>query len=109
MVDPFVAALTAIFNAPGSVAAVYTPPGGAALPVRIIRSQESAIAGDVRLVADTMVFDVRRSEVAKPAIGATLQILDVGGQPVVGEAFKINGAPLLDVEGLTWRCGAQPV
>lgn len=109
MADPFAAALAALFNAPGSLAATYTPVGGQSVAIRVIRSQGSdAGAGRFdRTVSDVNMFDMRRADVAKPARGATIAISD----PVTGESlgFSINGAPVLDVEGLTWTCPVQPI
>ncbi len=101
--DPFAAALDALFNAPGSAAAVYVPQGGDPVPVRVIRSQPDTSANyqQARIVQEANSFDMRRSEVPAPASGDRLT--------VDGDTFEILGDPMLDVEGLTWVCGAERV
>lgn len=100
MADPFTAALAAMFSSPMSGAATYTPPGGAPIAIRVIRSQPSADLGDGRnrVIADTNIFLIRRSEVPKPANGALI-VID-------GATFRLQGAAELDVEGMTWDCPA---
>ncbi len=103
MSDPFVMALDVLFYAPGSAAAMFTPIDGAPRTIRVIRTVRAADApfGGTPIQMDAAVFEIRRSEVAEPLEGDTLQ--------VGAEAFKIVGDPDLDVEGLTWRCEAPPV
>lgn len=105
MVDPFVAALDAQFHAPGSAAAFYTPFDDAPLvdPIRVIRAQPDVESpfGDERTVHSTNIFLIRRSEVEQPLRNDQLD-LD-------GAVFLLNGEPMLDVEGMTWTCGAMPL
>lgn len=111
MPDPFAAALDAMFFAPGSAAAVYQPiDGSAPFPVRVIRGQPDEL-GPRNTVQATNVFDLRRSEVLRPVHGDTIAI---GGEIVAGaitggEMFELIGTPMLDVEGITWTIGGDPL
>lgn len=102
MTDPFAMALGVLFRSPLAVAAVFTPTGGAPVELRVIRSSPSAKAnfGTTRVVMDGNVFDVRRADVAQPKRG---DLITIGS-----DTFVLNGAPELDVEGLSWSCPAQP-
>ena len=102
MADPFAAALAALHSAAGSVAAIYTPgSGGDPLPIRVIREQPSRDYGGLeRIVADTNIIVIRRTDVAAPARGDLVQI--------GSEALRLNAAPMLDVEGISWSCPAEP-
>jgi hypothetical protein len=110
VINPFVTALGALFNAPGSVAAIYTPKGGQPLPdpIRVIWAQGSQDGGGSvdRRIADTNTFDIPRSSVANPIKGDTIEVTD----PATGlpATFKINGPAMLDVEGMTWMCPTEP-
>ena len=112
MCDPFATALDALFNAPGSVAAVYYPTIGRPVAVRLIRSQPDEISryGDAQIIQATNVFQVRRSEIDEPVTraiimpGATIVDCVVQGD----EQLLIRGDAQLDVEGLTWTFGAEP-
>lgn len=112
MSDPFAAALDALFNAPGSAAAVYVPLQGAPVAIRVIHSQPDASPTfqQMRTVQQANSFDVRKSEVPAPQPGdliikgAVLTDSFVDG----GERFEILGDPMLDIEGMTWICGAAP-
>jgi hypothetical protein len=46
---------------------------------------------------------VRKSEVAAPAEGDQVQVLDADGNPVSGALFVVNGEPKLDRRGV-WHC-----
>jgi len=100
--DPFAAALDALFYAPGSAAAVYIPEHGFPREIRVIRSQPDADAqfGDSQIIQATNLFEIRKSEVDRPAHGARLMIGD--------DVYSIQGDGRLDVEGLTWTVGAEP-
>ncbi|HIV77013.1 MAG TPA: hypothetical protein H9899_05750 [Candidatus Sphingomonas excrementigallinarum] len=100
--DPFVAALDAQFHAPGSAAAVYDDGVLAARPIRVIRSQPDADPsyGGQRIVQATNSLLFRVSDVPEPIDGATVT--------VGAEALTLHGDAMLDVEGLTWTCGAVP-
>lgn len=110
--DPFAAALDALFNAPGSAAAVYVPTEGAPVAVRAIRSQPDALTsfGDGQVILATNIIEVRKSEVPHPdrrgylAIGGEL----VDGVVSGGDLFSICEEPRLDAEGLTWTLGVEP-
>lgn len=110
--DPFAAALDAQFNAPGSSAAVYVPQGGAPVAVRVIRSQPDTSIGfqQARAIQQSNSFDLRRLDAPAVAHGDSIIVGAelVAGEVVGGEAFDILGDPMLDVEGLTWTCGAAP-
>ncbi|WP_294312750.1 hypothetical protein [uncultured Sphingomonas sp.] len=101
--DPFAAALDAQFNAPGSAAAVYIPADGYSADIRIIRSQPDVDVpyGSRRVVQASNAFEIRKSEVESPAAGDRLMIGDT--------VYEILGDAMLDVEGLTWSCGADVV
>ena len=108
MVDPFAAALTLIFNAPGSAAAIYAPPGGLPVQIRVITSQASAMAG-AGLIVDTMILEIRKSDIELPVRRATLKVAPPGRAVQDDDPlYSLNADPLLDVEAMTWRCGAQP-
>ncbi|WP_271300641.1 head-tail joining protein [Sphingomonas sp. CV7422] len=100
--DPFAAALDALFYAPGSAAAVYIPEHGPIREIRVIRSQPDVEArfGDSQIIQATNLFEIRMSEVDRPAHGAQLFIGD--------EVYSIQGDGKLDLEGLTWTVGAEP-
>lgn len=100
--DPFVAALDAQFHAPGSAAAVYEDGVLVARPIRVIRSQPDADPsyGGQRIVQAANSLSFRVSDVPEPIDGATVTIGT--------EALTLHGDAMLDVEGLTWTCGAVP-
>jgi hypothetical protein len=76
--------------------------GGPGIAVRVVRKTPDQIAGfgDSRAVLPAVLIDVRRSEVADPAAGDTVEI----GTGV----FEIIGTPVLDSLGLVWTCEAAP-
>ena len=100
--DPFVAALDAQFHAPGSAAAVYDDGVAVARPIRVIRSQPDADPnyGGQRIIRATNSLSIRVSDVPEPVDGATVTISTV--------VLTLHGDAMLDVEGLTWTCGAVP-
>lgn len=101
MADPFATAAATLHKAAGSVAAVYTAPGGQPIAIRVVRSQPSELVGQrSNIAADTNTVDILRAEVAQPTRGAALQI----GM----EIFRLSGAAMLDVEGVTWTCPVVP-
>ena len=111
MNDPFATALAVLHSAAGSVAAIYTPKGGEPLPnpIRVIWAQGSQATGGRNgdRIADTNSFDVQRSDVAQPSKGDTLQVADAQTAQML--TFRINGAAILDVEGMSWACPTEPV
>ena len=109
MSDPFARALAALHQSAVSVPATYTPKAGQAFPIRVIWSQGSQAAtgqGSSR-VADTNTFDVQRTDVLMPKRGD--RISDVV-DPATGAllTFVVNGAPILDTEGVSWSCPVEP-
>lgn len=100
--DPFVAALDAQFHAPGSAAAVYDDEVMVAHPIRVIRSQPDADPnyGGQRIIQASNSLSFRVSDVAEPIDGASVTIGT--------EVLILHGDAMLDVEGLTWNCGAVP-
>ena len=66
----FAGAVDATFAAFG-IDAFYTPAGGEPVPVRVIARRPDTIVGfgETRIHAETATFEVRASEVAKPAPG----------------------------------------
>ncbi len=110
MIDPFATALATLFRAACAVAAEYeVEDTGDILEISVIWSQGTDDGGTRRdrLAVDTNTFDVRRSDVLFPANGDMISVTD----SLTGDirTFKINGAPVLDVEGVTWTCPTEPV
>jgi hypothetical protein len=98
----FVAAIDAIFR-DGNVAenALWRAGGvGGGTAVRVIRKSPDEVVGfgDSRAVLPTVMIDVRRSDVAEPASGDTVEI--------DSELFEIVAAPTLDSLRLVWTCEA---
>lgn len=95
-------ALGKLHAAAGSVAAVFTPIGGEAVEIRVIREQATGEVpfSDTVIPADTNIVSMQRSDVARPLRGDALSI--------GGEDFVIDGEPRLDIEGLSWSCELIP-
>ena len=78
--------------------------GGAdpGIAVRVIVRRPDRIGdfGETRIVSETMIFDVRASEIAAPAEGDTLD--------VDGVTYVIQGKPMRDAERLIWTIEARP-
>lgn len=51
---------------------------------------------------------VRKSEVAAPAEGDQVQVLDDDGNPIADAAFTVTGEPQLDRRGV-WTCPVGPI
>lgn len=103
MVDPFALALDALFYAPGSAAAVYQPANGSPVDIRVIRSapdRETPFGRGQVLDNAATVLELRRSDVSNPQQG---DIVLIGSEP-----FAVFGDPMLDLERISWRCGANP-
>ena len=98
MPDPFATALTALFRAPGSVAAVYSPLSGPDVPLRVIRTNGREVEGS--LIMDTEAVQIMVADVAQPQAGARITI--------GSEISTIQSAPQLDRERLTWSCYLEP-
>ena len=56
--------------------------------------------GESRFAIDTMIVDIRVSEVAEPRPGDQVEI--------DGELFVVRGEPRRDAERLVWRIEAVP-
>jgi hypothetical protein len=100
----FAAAIDALFADPNlGLDAVYRA-GGAdpAVTVRVIlrRPDRTAEFGETRIVAETLLIDLRFSDVVAPADG---DAFDIGG-----ETFVVQGEPIRDGERLVWTCEARP-
>jgi hypothetical protein len=99
----FAAAVDALFADPNiGRDAVYTPDGGAAVPVRIIarRADEVTGFGEARLWSETTRIDLRVAEVANPRPGDRIDI--------DGDAFLVQGEPVRDRERLVWTVDLRP-
>lgn len=99
----FGVAINAIFADPNmSVPAEYRA-GGAdpAVSVRVMKSSPSVVSdwNSASIVQDSVLFDVRVSEIATPAIGDTFTIS--------GTIYSVIDEPLLDAEGLIWQLGMR--
>lgn len=100
----FVAAIDAIFR-DGNVAedATWRPgDAGPGIAVRVVRKTPDQVVGfgDSRAVLPTVLIDVRRSDLADPLAGDTVEIGTV--------VLEIIGTPVLDSLGLVWTCEAAP-
>ena len=83
--------------------AVYRPVGdGDGIPVRVMLRRPDRIDsfGETRLASSTTTFDLRTSEVPEPEAGDTLEFH--------GRTVVVQGAPLLDAEGLVWSVDTRP-
>lgn len=97
--DPFAAALDALFSAPGSAAAIFAPGDGSpAINVRIIvrQSDTRTYFAKTNDAFATRLIEVRRAEASLPVHGDVF----IAGV----EIFQVAGSPYLDVEGQTWLC-----
>jgi hypothetical protein len=103
-VSAFSAAIEALFaDANLGIDAIWRPAGaGPGIPVRAIVRRPDRIGdfGETRIVAETVIIDVRVSQVPVPAEGDTFEI--------GGETFVIQGEPLRDSERLIWTVEARP-
>lgn len=96
--DPFAAALDALFNAPGSAAAVYIPEFGYPRDIRVIERQRIGTEGTVRPrpVSLGKIFDIRVSDVAQPQVGEIIFLNE--------KVLTLTLPPEIDAEGMTWVC-----
>lgn len=101
--DPFQMALDAQFTSPGSEASLFVPAGRPALGVRIIRSRPDRLTrfGDTFVMAASHAIEVRKSEVASPVVGDVFV--------TASDRLEVTIEPMIDVEGLAWTCGAEPI
>ena len=100
--DAFAAAIDALFIDPNIARDARWRAGGegAGVVVRIItkRPDQAANFGDSRVMLPTMLVDVRRSQVAAPASGDTLEM--------DSETFEVIATPAIDSLRLVWTCEA---
>lgn len=100
--DAFAVATDALFADPNiATDAIWRAGGvGAGIAVRVVRRRPDQVVGfgDSRAVLPTLLVDVRRSEVAEPASGDTVEI--------DGETFEVIAAPIIDSVRLIWTCEA---
>jgi len=85
-----------------SLEAVYRAGGaGAGQPVRVIRRAPDRLAnfGEGRFVTESVLLDLRISDVAELAEGDTLEI--------EGVFYEIRSKPLRDSERLIWAAEAR--
>jgi hypothetical protein len=98
----FVMAINAIFDDANLAATALWRAGGSdpVMPVRVLRRAPDAVVGfgDSRAVLPSVLIDVRRSDVAAPAVGDTVEI--------AGDVFEVIAAPVADSLGLVWTCEA---
>ena len=85
------------------VEAVYTPNGGSAVDVTVIRRHPDEIldVAESRIHTETSLFEVRASEIAAPAADDQISVGD--------STFVVKGEPLKDQHGLVWRLEAYPM
>ena len=98
-------AIDALFADPNlGLDAVYRV-GGAdpGVPLRVILRRPDRISefGQTRIVAETVIIDVRISDVAAPTDGDTIE--------ADGMVYVVQGEPIRDVERLVWTIEARPV
>ena len=78
MVDAFTAVIDALFTDPNIArVAIWRPGGvgsGVAVRVAVRRPDQVVGFGDSRAILPTVLIDVRRSEVAEPASGDTVEV-----------------------------------
>lgn len=98
MSDPWAFALDALFNAPGSKAAVYISEFGYPRDIRVIERQRMGTQGTVRPrpVSLGKIFDIRVSDVEQPQVGEIIFLDD--------KVLTLTLPPEIDAEGLTWYC-----
>lgn len=80
---------------------------GGSTPVRIILRTPDEITefNGSRYVSDTMLIDVRVSDVPELAPGNIFELLDASGNSL-GEWYEIQGEPRRDSERLIWKAEA---
>lgn len=102
MADPFANGLDALFHAPGSATAVYQEEGDWPVQLRVIWSRPDQVVSfrNAGMVQGANSLQIRAADVARPVPDATVTIGSV--------TLRLVGEPMLDVEGLSWTCGADP-
>ena len=100
----FAAAIDALFADPNLGCGAIYRAGGAdpGMPTRLILRRPDRVGefGETRIAAETLMIDVRVSEVAAPAAGDTFEIGDA--------VYVIQGEPIRDAECLVWSVEARP-
>ena len=100
----FAAAINALFAEPHlGIDTVYRAGGGdPGIPVRVILRRPDRVGefGETRIVAETVMIDVRVDDVAAPAEGDSIE--------VNGTVYVIQGEPVRDAERLVWSIEARP-
>lgn len=76
--------------------------------VRVIRrvADEQLRFDQATIIQTGVTLRVRKSEVAAPAEGQEVQVLDEDGNPAADGLFVLNGVPELDRKGV-WHCPAK--
>lgn len=112
MVDPFQMALAALHASAGSVAAIFTPAGGAPTEINIIRDQQTREVGfgGGAVLMETNRVQIMRADAPQVRDGDALSVGNARLHADVTEwtEFAIQGGCSLDVEGVTWNCNLQP-
>lgn len=85
-----------------TVAATYTPAGGTATGVRVVRQAPVMDMGfgNSRVSSESVTFQVRRADVAEPRSGDVI-VCD-------GQTRIVQGEPDLDAERLVWTLDTRP-
>lgn len=103
-VAAFTTAINALFADPNLGRDAVYRAGGAnpGVPVRVIlrRPDRIDVFGETRIATETLVIEVRVSDVAAPADGDTIE-LD-------GAVYVVQGEPIRDAERLVWTIEARP-
>jgi hypothetical protein len=94
----FAATTDVLFSDPNLADTAVYRAGGAdpGIAVRLIVRRPDRIGdfGETRIASETMTFDVRTSEIAKPAEADTVEI--------DGVTYIVQGTPVRDAERLIW-------
>lgn len=102
MTAPFETAIDDLFGSVLAIDAVYYAGTNTPVAVRLMRRQPTIFSniGATQIASDTTSFDVRVSEIAKPADGDRI---------IVGnDTFYVQGAPERDGNGLLWKMNCRP-
>ncbi|MCC0808587.1 hypothetical protein FPV16_20650 [Methylobacterium sp. W2] len=109
--DAFAMGVDAIFDDPNlAIDAIWRAGGGSdGVPVRVIRKSPEAIVGlgDNRYDLNAMLIDIRLSEVAAPAKGDAVDLLDDDGE--LTETLLVIGMGKIDTRRLVRTCEVSAV
>lgn len=75
--------------------------------VKLNEADETVRTDYSDLVARGRTIKVRARDVAQPADGDQVQVLDASGDPVPDALFIVDGEPTLDRRGV-WHCPVKP-